>query len=422
MTEGSDNQRTAPAEVARVGYVMTHYPKLAQTFIANEIDAVEREGLAVTCFAMNAPDAVERAAPGAEAKIARTTYLKAAPLGAVATLLRQSLRHPLAMVRVWGMALRSGGGDVRRMARRVAHLAQAARVADDSASLGITRLHAHFGLAPATIAWLATAIARAHGREEAAFSFTIHGFHDFADPAEARLELKAREAAAVLCISDFTRSQLCLTTEAALWDRYHVARCGIDLGAFAYRDPPIPAGPLTVMALGRLSAEKGFGVLIDAVAQLHREGVPLRLRLVGDGPMRGELEATARAAGIADAVSFAGEQPPAAVRDELARADLFALASFSEGLPVSLMEAMAIGVPTVTTWIAGIPELAENDVSALTVPPARADALADALRRLAQDPALRLRLARAGRERVERQHDLGRCGAVVATLLQADHA
>lgn len=408
--------------IGRVGYVMTHYPKLAQTFIANEIDAVERDGLAVTCFAMNPPDAVERRAPGAEARIARTTYLKTSLPGAVIRLLGLTARHPLAMAKVWGLTLRSGGGDLRRTVRRIAHLAQATLVADQAAHEGITRLHAHFGLAPATIAWLATAIAQARGVSGAAFSFTIHGFHDFVDPAEARLELKARDAAAVLCISDFTRSQIFLNSDPALWPKFHVARCGIDLKAFAYRDPTPHDGVPTVMALGRLSAEKGFGVLLDAITQLHREGTPVRLRIVGDGPMRKELEATAQATGVADAVTFTGELPPAAVREELAGADVFALTSFSEGLPVSLMEAMAIGVPTVTTWIAGIPELAENDVSALTVPPARADALAEALRRLAGDPDLGLRLAKAARKKVEHQHDLDRCGAAVAAILRGGAA
>lgn len=407
---------TSPPTNPRVAYVMTHYPKLAQTFISNEIEALEQAGVQVACFAMNPPEEIERSRDGAEGRIARTTYLKSAPARAVATLLRQSLRHPLAMAHVWKIALASSGGDVRRVIRRLAHLAQAALVADGAARLGITRLHAHFGLAPATIAWLASAINRAQGRS-AEFSFTIHGYHDFADPAEARLDLKARDAAAVLCISDFTRSQLSLITPPELWPKFHVARCGIDLAEFAYRDPPQPGPVPTIMALGRLSPEKGFNVLIEAVALSLDAGVPVRLRIVGDGPYRSELEAAARDRGIAEAVSFAGELPPDAVREELKSADLFCMASFSEGLPVSLIEAMAVGVPCITTWIAGIPELAEDEVTALTVPPARADSLAEAIARLVRDPELRLRLARAARERVEQSHCLTANAARVRDLL-----
>jgi glycosyltransferase involved in cell wall biosynthesis len=395
---------------------MTHYPKLAQTFISNEIDALERAGVQVACFAMNSPEPFERSREGAGRRIEHTTYLKSAPLRALASLSRQSLRHPLRMARVWKMALASSGGDLRRAVRRLGHLAQAAVVADKAARLGITRLHAHFGLAPATIAWLACAIARAQGRS-AQFSFTIHGYHDFADPAEARLELKARDAAAVLCISDFTRSQLSLITPPELWPKFHVARCGIDLAGFAYRDPPEPGPVTTIMALGRLSPEKGFNVLIEGIALSRDAGIPVRLRIVGDGPYRSELEAAVGDRGLADAVSFTGELPPDAVREELKSADLFCMASFSEGLPVSLMEAMAIGVPCITTWIAGIPELAENEVTALTVPPARADSLAAAIARLAGEPELRLRLARAARERVEQSHCLTANAAQVRELL-----
>ena len=403
---------------ARVGYVMTHYPKIAQTFIANEIEAVERAGLAITCFAMNSPTAHDRDAPGAQARVERTIYLKASPLRAAIALVAQTLRHPVGLARVWLMALKSAGGGPARSLRRIAHLAQAARVAHLANREGIERIHAHFGLAPATIAWLATAIAHAHGRRRAAFSFTIHGFHDFVDPAESRLDLKSRDAAAVLCISDFTRSQLCLGTDPSLWPRFHVARCGIDTAAFAYRDPPPLSEAPTLLALGRLSPEKGFAVLIEAVARLHQDNVPATLRIVGDGPIRGDLERWARHCGVAHAVTFTGELPALQVREELNAADIFCMASFSEGLPISLMEAMAVGVPVVSTWIAGIPELAQDNVNAVTVPPANAEAFAGAVKRLAQDESLRRRLARAARGRIEADHDMWRCGTRVAALLK----
>jgi len=405
----------------RVAYVLTHYPKLAQTFITGEIDALERAGVAVTCFAMNNPEPVESARDGAARRIAGTTYLKQNAAKALITLAGQSLRHPLAMARVWAKALASGGGNPARTLRRLAHLAQAALVARHIGAAGIERVHAHFGLAPATIAWLACAIRRAQG-QRCEFGFTIHGYHDFVDPAETRLDLKARDAAAVLCVSDFTRSQLCLDSAPELWGRFHVARCGIDLAAFAYRDPPAPAAEPTIMALGRLSPEKGFAVLIGAIAALADEGRRVRLRLVGDGPARADLECAAQAGGVADLVTFTGELPPDAVRAELAAADVFCMASFSEGLPVSLMEAMATGVPCVTTWIAGIPELAENEVTALTVPPARVDALAAAVARLAADPDLGTTLARAGRERVAALHDSDTCARRVAQLILPEGA
>lgn len=406
------------AERNPVGYVLTHYPKLAQTFIAGEIAAVERAGQPVRVFAMNAPEPSELQRDGAAQKAARTRYLKPAMLAAVRALLAATLRHPVAMVAVWRKAIASGGGSPARIARRLAHLAQAALIADIARAEGITRLHAHFGLAPATIAWLATAIAQAQGRREARFGFTIHGFHDFVDPAETRLDLKAGAADTVLCISDFTRAQLCLTTDAEWWPRFHVTRCGIDTAAFAYRPPPPLTGPVRIMALGRLSPEKGFAVLIDALALLRARGVDAVLRIVGEGPMRRALERQIARSDLAERVTLTGELTPSEVSGELAAADLFAMPSFSEGLPISIMEAMAVGVPVVSTWIAGIPELAREGETALTVAPANAGALADATARLAGDEALRLRLALAARTLVAEQHDVWRCGVAVARHLE----
>jgi colanic acid/amylovoran biosynthesis glycosyltransferase len=405
-------------EGVRVGYVLTHYPRLAQTFIAAEIAAVERAGVPIVPFAMNPPTASERAAPGAAERTARTTYLKPQMARALVAFTRQLLRHPIGVGRVMATAFASAGGSPSRLVRRAAHLVQAALVAQEAGRARLDYLHAQFGLAPATIAWLAGALGTVAGRR-LPFGFTIHGFHDFVDAAESRLDLKARDAAHVLCISDYTKSQLCLVTPPTLWSRFHVARCGIDLETFTYRPPPPHDGPPTALAVGRLSAEKGFDILIAAVATLKQRGAPQRLVLVGDGPLRAALEATVQRLDVVDLVEFAGELAPAEVRAQLDRADLFCLPSFSEGLPISIMEAMAVGVPVVTTWIAGIPELAEAGVTALTVPPSRVDALADAMQRLAGDAPLRLRLSQEARARVEAQHDQDRCGELVAGLFRS---
>lgn len=400
-----------------VGYVMTHYPRNAQTFIAGEVDGVAAAGMAVTCFAMNRPGAAELADPGARERAAGTHYLKDRPLRAIGDALALALRHPIGMARIKWAALASAGGSPRRALRRLAHVVQAARVARIAARHGIRHLHAHFGLAPATIVWFASRMIALDG-EPAGFSFTIHGFHDFVDPAETRLDLKAKAAAAIVCVSDFTRGQLFLQADPATWRKAHVIRCGVDLTAWRYAPRERGSEPPTIVALGRLSPEKGFSVLFDAMARLREAGVAARLVLIGDGPERRPLEAAIERLGLAGHVTLAGELSPAAVRAALREADIFCLPSFSEGLPVSIMEAMAAGVPVVTTWIAGIPELAENGVTAWTVPPARADALADALRAAIEQPGLAVELAGAARQRVERQHDQAANGRAMAGLLR----
>lgn len=405
-----------------VVYVMTHYPKLAQTFIQTEIDALRSTGITIACVALNAAEAHELERPGADARAAGTIYLKPNLSKSLSALARVTVRHPLRMATVWRKAIASGGGQPGRILRRLAHLAHGARVEAVTRQLGLSHVHAHFGLAPTTIAWLASAIGAALNRP-LHFTFTIHGFHDFADPAETRLDCKVPDADGVVCVSDFTRSQLYLNSAPVDWAKAHVVRCGLDLSAFEYRDPPpIKAEPVLV-ALGRLSPEKGIGILIEALGELAGQGeqVP-QLRLVGDGPQRRELENRVKDYHLDSHVKFLGELPPEDVRAELAAADIFCMASFSEGLPVSLMEAMAIGIPSITTWISGIPELAENGVSALTVPPARADAMAAAIKRLMNDPELRQSLARSARVRIEAHHDARQSAKRLGQLMFGDMA
>lgn len=400
----------------RIGYVLTHFPKLAQTFISDEIEAVERAGVPVRIFAMNPPDASERRLPGAEWKSARTTYLKPAMARGLGNLALRTLRHPVRLIAIWRATLASAGGSPVRIARRISHLVQAALLAHHARSAGIHRLHAHFGLAPTTIAWLATELLRAEGHE-ASFSFTIHGFHDFVDARESRLDMKAAAATSVICISHFTLSQLCLATDQGNWPKYGVVHCGIDIARFAYRDPPPIGSAVKLLAVGRLSPEKGFAVLLDTIAKLKDANVSARLQIIGEGPERTRLANRIAELGLSGDVDLVGERAPDEVHRALDQSDIFVMPSFSEGLPISLMEAMAVGLPVVSTWVAGIPELARNGETAMTVPPANASELASAIGLLVGDAGLRHRIARAAREAVVRQHDLTLSGARMAECL-----
>jgi colanic acid/amylovoran biosynthesis glycosyltransferase len=194
--------------------------------------------------------------------------------------------------------------------------------------------------------------------------------------------------------------------EPEQWSKLELVRCGIDLGSFAPAPRDRGAGSFEVLCVGRLVADKGQRVLIDAIDRLRREGVDVRVTLAGDGPDRAELEERARALGVGDRIAFAGAVDPARARELYASADAFCLPSFAEGLPVVLMEAMAAGLPVVTTRIMGIPELVEHGVTGELVPPGRVDALADALSGLVDDPVRRRRYGVAGRAKVEAKHDV----------------
>jgi colanic acid/amylovoran biosynthesis glycosyltransferase len=223
----------------------------------------------------------------------------------------------------------------------------------------------------------------------------MHGSTELYDVRGTRLADKVSDARFVACISDFTRSQMMLLVDSRHWGKLPLVRCGVDTERFR---PPARErdGRARILYVGRLVHEKGVGVLLEALAGLDAE-----LVLVGDGPRRAELEQRARSLGVHDRVRFAGAVGQDEIRAYYEDADLFCLPSFAEGLPVVLMEAMASGLPVVTTSIAGVPELVEDGVSGLLVRPARPDALREALARVVDDPALRRSFGEAGRRAVE---------------------
>ena len=414
-----DSDAPAGEQRQSVAYVMTHYPRVALTFIAGEIDAVERRGITIHPFAMNMPSDIDLGSEVSRARRDRTTYLKASWPRAIGAFFRQALRHPLAMTRLVGRALSISGWDVDLAVRRTAHLIEAALLAQESSRRGVKHIHAHFGLAPATIAWFASDIMNLGQSERVGWSFTIHGFHDFVDDAEARLDLKAAAAAFVVCISDFTKSQLCRITHPQYWDRFQVVRCGIDLEKFAFRSERALAEKPRIITVGRLAAEKGQLILLQAIAALSANGIEADLELVGDGPLKAWIEGEISRLHLHDRVSLTGELSAEEVKARLHEADIFCLPSFSEGLPVSIMEAMAIGVPVVSTLIGGIPELAIDGKVALTVPAGNVEALAGALGRMISDETFRQSAVRLARERVGQFHDREKNAGQLASLMSA---
>lgn len=401
----------------RVAYVLTHYPRVSLTFVHDEIAMIERLGWEVHPFAMNQPSAADLLGTGFSAERDRTLYLKADWVAAAAAFLGLLGRHPLGTAAIAASHFRAMVRGPGTGVRALAHLFQAALLSKQCRRRSIDHIHAHFGLAPATIAWLGSRLARLGG-DGPQFSFTIHGFQDFIEPSTTRLDLKAAAAAFVACISDFTRSQLCLVSAPETWSKFEVVRCGIDLERIAWRQPSRPPDKVRLVTVGRLSPEKGFAILLEALAALDPARVSIACRIIGDGPLRASLEAQSVRLGLGGRVSFAGELLPEDVAKELDRSDIFCLPSFSEGLPVSIMEAMARGVPVIATSIAGIPELAVDGVTARLVPPANVPALCAAIEALASDFDVRIRMATCARQIVSERHDRVRSGQQLAALFE----
>jgi glycosyltransferase involved in cell wall biosynthesis len=246
---------------------------------------------------------------------------------------------------------------------------------------------------------------RLHGRG-LPWSFRVHGTLEFDNVDAHAISDKVRLADRVVCVSDFSRAQLMRLVEPEHWSKLVVVHCGVEPAAYAGDGAALHRNPVEILTVGRLEAMKGFPLLIDAFAQLVRAGIDVRLTVVGDGPDAERLRGQVSRHGIADRVTLTGALDAEAVTQRLSTADIFCLPSFAEGVPVVLMEAMAAGVPVVSTRVMGIPELVEDETSGLLVAPGRVSPLVAALRRLAEDPATRRAMGRAGRAAIAAGFDV----------------
>jgi colanic acid/amylovoran biosynthesis glycosyltransferase len=386
---------------AGIAYVLAHHPRTAQTFIQAELEALRHDGHDVTVFSLNRPPSDQLRTSRDRAEMESTIYLK--DLGRVSSaVVAAFVASPSGFVKVLARAVRSAGTDLRRVVWRLFHLAEASVVWRECRARNVEVIHAHFGQSTSTVGWLASWLARELGSGPSDLVVTVHCGTEVEDTADTIPALKARDARAIIAVSDHTRSQLMRHVPAHEWQKIHVLRCGIDLDFFGPLPRREPGDPPTVLFVGRLDPVKGVPVLLEAVRSLRARGTDVHLEIVGAGSLERELRS---AASGEDWVQFLGELPPDQVRERLQEADVFCLPSLDEGIPVSIMEAMAVGIPVVTTAIAGIPELARHEETALVVAAGNASELADAIERMISDPVLATDLRTAARALVSELHD-----------------
>lgn len=380
----------------RIGYVTGTYPRATDTFIQREVAGLRRLGVVIDTFAVRRPGDEHMVAPSTREERERTTYLLPATVGrVVAAHARLAAAAPRRYGRAVRLAWRTHPGGLRHGLRQLSYLAEAGLLASHARRRGIGHLHNHLADSSCTVTMLAAELGGA------TFSFTLHGPYVFYEAHRWSIGTKVARSSAVVCISHFARSQAMLLSGTAHWSKLHIVHCGVDPSAYPVASHS--GAGTRLLYVGRLSAAKGLPVLLESLRSLRERHEGLVLTLVGDGEDRRQLTELATSLGIAGNVRFVGFESEAEVRARLAATDVFVLPSFAEGVPVSLMEAMAAGVPVVTTAIAGIGELVDDGVSGYVVPPGDAGSLADRLDRLVADPELRGRLGRAGRATVEKE-------------------
>ena len=396
----------------KIGYLVNCYPAVSHSFIRREIAALERSGIEVVRVSVRRtqgplPD------PADAAELTRTIILLDRPRELLALLrslamavLTNGARIAAATRAALTMARHGGPG----LLRNLAYLAEACRLAEILRQRGVTHVHAHFGTNPAAVArltFLLTGIP---------YSVTVHGPDEFDSPQALSLADKIADSAFTVGISSFGRSQLLRWARLEDWQRIVVVRCGVD-NDFLNRPIAAIGRSQRLVCVARLSPQKGLPLLLQAAEALAKDGRPFELRLIGDGELRGDLQREIQSRGLERHVVITGWLSNTAVRAEIEAARALVLPSFAEGLPVVIMEALALGRPVIATAIAGIPELVDQHCGWL-VPAGSVDALMAAMAAALDAPLKELaKRGTEGRRRVAQYHDVDTNAAQLLTHL-----
>ncbi len=276
---------------------------------------------------------------------------------------------------------------------------------------GITHIHEHFGNPTAIVAILM----KTYGG--VSYSISVHGPDIFYAVDSALLAEKIEKASFVRCISHYCRSQIMRISDSGSWNRQHIVRCGVDPDLYDVRPDPGNKVP-NIICVGRLVPAKGQHILLEACLLLKNKGVQFHLAMIGDGPDRSALEIFVAKNNLKEMVTFTGVLGQDKVRMQYDKADLFVLASFAEGVPVVLMEAMAKEIPVISTRITGIPELIEHGQDGLLATPGDAESLANQMLTLLNHPELRLQFGKAGRKKVKANYNQHKNNLKMVDLLK----
>ena len=332
----------------RIAYLINQYPMVSHTFIRREILALERQGFDILRISLRGWDATLADEADRHERTLTRYVLQAGVFPLMGAVLRTLLSAPVNFFSSLMLAIRMGRwGAKRPLFFHLVYFAEACRILPWLKSYGATHVHAHFGSNAAEVALLANALGGPP------FSFTFHG------EEESLLEgisEKVGRAAFVVAISSYSRSQIYYVVEHRLWHKVKVVHCGLEK-AF-YDVSPVPLPPVQrLVCVGRICAQKGQLLLIEAVHQLAQKGIEFELVLAGDGELREAVEDLIKQYGLTGRIRITGWISSHQVREEILAARGLLLTSFAEGLPVVIMEAMALRRPVLASCITGIPEL-----------------------------------------------------------------
>lgn len=375
----------------KIAYVVSIYPAQSHTFIHREIDALRARGFEIDTYSIRKAGQGNILGAASEEEAARTRWLVPPnPLALVTAFCWGLLTRPALMAKLLVESVAAPRTGLRDRALWACYYGEAVLLAYWMVQRKTTHMHCHFGNSGSNTAYVASRLSGIP------MSITFHGI-DLDEPVRHRHAVKLAHVKFAVCISKYGRSRLMFSTQPEHWEKINIVHCGLTPPEST---TPPPGAANHLLCVARLSIEKGHLILFKALLLLKAKGIPFHCTLVGDGPMREELEARVRELGLGDCLTFAGALPPPQVADRFRQCNVGLLASFGEGIPVVLMEAFSHARPVVSTYVGGIPELVRDGHNGYLVPPGSASDLAAAIERLLTNPAAAAEMGQRGRETV----------------------
>ncbi|PZV11243.1 MAG: colanic acid biosynthesis glycosyltransferase WcaL [Leptolyngbya sp.] len=395
-----------------IAYLVNQYPKTSHSFIRREIVALEAAGVPISRFSIRSL-AAEIIDEADKQEASKTRYvLQKGASGLLGSTINVALNHPWRFLKAVQLAYTVGHSSDRGLVYHLAYLAEACVLFRWFNQAKISHVHTHFGTNSATVAMLC------HELGGPSYSITVHGPEEFDKPQAISLTEKIERAAFVVSVCSFGRSQLYRWCSHQQWSKIQVIRCGVDEMFLKQPYTPLPSQPRFV-CVGRLSEQKGHLLLVEAAGQLAAEGHNFKLVLVGDGPLRGQIESMIHQYHLENHVEITGWATNEQVQQQILAAQVMVVPSFAEGLPVVIMESLALGRPVISTYIAGIPELVQPGKSGWLVPSGSVSALKEAMQVAIHTPLDQLeQMGKTGAKLVAQNHNAETEAKKLATLFQ----
>ncbi|HEY9811876.1 MAG TPA: glycosyltransferase [Halomicronema sp.] len=396
----------------KIAYLVNQYPKTSHSFIRREIAALEAAGIPVERYSIRPQmDLVDRAD---RVEIDKTkAVLGIGMTRLILSALSVAVTRPGKFLTALGLTLKISWGADSSVLHHLAYLMEACVLLLWLEKQKITHVHAHFGTNSTTVVMLCRVLGGP------AYSFTVHGPEEFDRAKTISLEQKINNAAFVVAISSFGKSQLFRWCNRQQWSKIHIVHCGVDQ-EFLNQPPTNISSTPRLVCVGRLCEQKGQLLLMEAAKLLAAKGKQFKLILVGDGELREEIEGAIAENNLQNCVEITGWADTQKVRQEILASRAMVLPSFAEGLPVVLMESLALGRPAISTYVAGIPELIQEGVSGWLVPAGSVEALADAMETALEMPVEQLeKMGKAGAKKVQEQHNAATEALQLANLFLA---